>query len=436
MGRMMEWRRLLSTRRFGHGDATIPRPARSAFQKDWDRIVFSSAFRRLQDKTQVHSLPDNDYVRTRLTHSLEVSSVSRSLGAAVGQVIRERNGDLGDASPADVGAVVAAAAVAHDIGNPPFGHFGEDTIRHWFREAGARYLTGLSPVERADLETFEGNAEGFRLVARLQNWRDDGGLRLTAATLGAMTKYPFGAAPGRKKFGFFAAEADLFRAVADEVGLVPKNDGWCRHPLAHLVEAADDICYRVVDLEDGYKLGRLGFEETEALLLQLLPKTPPRYADVGEPPQKIAYLRAKAIGRLIDSAVTAFFDHEAAIMAGTFEGGLLAKTNHAQTLAAMEQLETQRLFRSRERLELEIGAGEVMTTLLESFVGAVEDWADAGFREDALSPRERALIGLLPAPPHTGSRYQRLLAVVDFIAGMTDTYAVTTFRRLKGLVKA
>jgi dGTPase len=433
---MMHWRQLLSTRRFGHGDTPVPRPARSAFQKDWDRIVFSSAFRRLQDKTQVHSLPENDYVRTRLTHSLEVSSVGRSLGAAVGQVVRERGGDLGDATPADVGAVVAAAAVAHDIGNPPFGHFGEDTIRHWFRDGGAQHLSDLSPAERADLETFEGNAEGFRLVARLQNWRDDGGLRLTAATLGAMTKYPFGSGPGRTKFGYFAAEADLFRAVAGEVGLVPKNDGWCRHPLAHLVEAADDICYRVVDLEDGYKLGRLGFEETEGLLLKLLPQTPPRYAAVGEAPQKIAYLRAKAIGRLIDAAVTAFFDHEAGIMSGRFAGGLLAQTRHAETLSAMEQLETQRLFQSRERLELEIGAGEVLTTLLASFVGAVEDWAAAGFRDEALSPRTRALIHLLPAAPHAGSRYQRLLAVVDFIAGMTDTYAVTTFRRLKGLVKA
>ena len=432
----MNWHRLLSTRRFGHGNAPVPRPARSAFQKDWDRVVFSSAFRRLQDKTQVHSLPENDYVRTRLTHSLEVSSVGRSLGAAVGQVVRERGDDLGDASPADVGAVVAAAAVAHDIGNPPFGHFGEDTIRHWFRDAGARHVADLSPTQRADLETFEGNAEGFRLVARLQNWRDDGGLRLTAATLGAMTKYPFGAAPARAKFGFFAAEADLFRAVAEEVGLVPKNDGWCRHPLAHLVEAADDICYRVVDLEDGFKLGRLGFEETEALLLKLLPQTPSRYATVGDAPQKIAYLRAKAIGRLIDAAVTAFFDHEDAIMAGSFGGGLLEKTRHAETLKAMEQLETQRLFHSRERLELEIGAGEVLTTLLASFVNAVEDWAAAGFRDDPLSPRARALVHLLPAPPRFAARYDRLLAVVDFIAGMTDTYAVTTFRRLKGLVKA
>jgi dGTPase len=435
---MMNWPRLLSTRRFGHGDTPRPAPDRSAFQKDWDRVVFSSAFRRLQDKTQVHSLPENDYVRTRLTHSLEVSSVGRSLGAAIGQVIGERGDDLGEASPADIGAVVAAAAMAHDIGNPPFGHFGEDTIRHFFRDPaqGARYLDGLGDTERADLTGFDGNAEGFRLVARLQNWRGDGGLRLTAATLAATAKYPFGAAAGRTKFGFFAAERDLFRAVAEEVGLPPAGDGWARHPLAHLVEAADDICYRVVDLEDGFKLGRLGFDETEALLLRLLPGRPPRYGDVGDAPQKIAYLRAKAIGRLIDDAVTAFLDHEAAIMEGSFAGDLLNHTRHAETIAAIERVETQRLFRSRERLELEIGAGEVLTALIASFTGAVEDWAEAGFSDAGLSPRARALIGLLPVPPREASRYHRLLAVADFIAGMTDTYAVSTFRRLKGLVKA
>lgn len=432
----MHWPRLLSTRRFGHGDTPVPRPARSAFQKDWDRVVFSSAFRRLQDKTQVHSLPETDYVRTRLTHSLEVSSVGRSLGAAVGQAIHEAGGDLGEAVPADIGAVVAAAALAHDIGNPPFGHFGEDTIRHWFRGSGARYTRLLTPAERAGFDYFDGNAEGFRVVTRLSNWRDDGGLRLTAATLASMTKYPVGAAPGRSKFGFMAAEADLFAAVAEEVGLIPGDFGWCRHPLAQLVEAADDICYRVVDLEDGFKLGRLHFEETEALLIRLLPRVPARYGDVGEGAQKIAYLRAKAIGRLIDAAVAAFRDNEGAIMAGTFSGDLLAHTKHAETLAAIEKIETERLFRSRERLELEIGAAEVLTTLLDAFVGAVEDWAAAGFTDTELSPRARALIGLLPAPPRDLLPYPRLLAVVDFIAGMTDSYALATFRRLKGLVKA
>ncbi len=432
----MDWPRLLSTRRFGHGDAPVPRPARSAFQKDWDRVVFSSAFRRLQDKTQVHSLPETDYVRTRLTHSLEVSSVGRSLGASVGQAIHEAGGDLGEAAPADIGAVVAAAALAHDIGNPPFGHFGEDTIRHWFRGAGARYTAVLTPAERAGFDFFDGNAEGFRVVTRLSNWRDDGGLRLTAATLAAMTKYPCGAAPGRSKFGFMAAEAELFAAVAAEVGLIPLDDGWCRHPLAHLVEAADDICYRVVDLEDGFKLGRLQFEETEAALLRLLPKVPARYRDVAEGGQKIAYLRAKAIGRLIDAAVQAFLDNREAIMGGRFKGDLMGRTGYADALKAIERLETERLFRSRERLELEIGAAEILTTLLDAFVGAVEDWAAAGFDEQSLSPRAKALIGLLPAAPRDTSACRRLLAVVDFIAGMTDSYALATFRRLKGLVKA
>jgi dGTPase len=448
---MMDWRRLLSTQRFGHGEAEPGAPVRSAFQKDWDRVVFSSAFRRLQDKTQVHSLPESDYVRTRLTHSMEVSSVGRSLGAAVGQTVLQRQPALGRyATAADFGHIVSAACLAHDIGNPPFGHFGEDTIRFWFKDArgGAPLIAGLGAAEQADFTGFEGNAQGFRILTRLQNWHDQGGLRLTAATLATFTKYPCDAtiAPaaragdvGTAKFGFFQTEKPLFEAVAAVVGLLrrPAENGtaWCRHPLAFLVEAADDICYRVVDLEDGYKLGRIRFDEAETLLIALLGSAPARYPDIGEPPRKIGYLRAKAIGRLIDACAEIFRDNEPAVMAGTLHQDLLALVPQQGTLAAIAGLTNERIFQTRERYQTEIGGGEVIVTLLEAFTQAIEARVQAG-PDARLSPRNDVLLRLLPIPVRFDDAYVRLLQVTDFVSGMTDSYALSQFRRLKGLTIA
>lgn len=438
---MMDWRKLLSARRLGHKGAEPVSPARSPFQKDWDRVVFSSAFRRLQDKTQVHSLPESDYVRTRLTHSMEVSSVGRSLGALVGQTVVQRH-ELADAvSAAEFGHIVAAACLAHDIGNPPFGHFGEDTIRHWFADTGggAALLDPLSPTERADLLGFEGNAQGFRILARLQNWRDAGGLRLTCATLAAFTKYPHGSlANGREsnpgKFGYFQAERKLFAEVADDVGLLPGADGaWCRHPLAYLLEAADDICYRVVDLEDGYKLGRIGFAEAEGLLRDLVGRFPPRYAEIADEGWRVAYLRAKAIGQLIDNAAQVFLDHEADIMAGRFTGDLLTRTRVMPTLATIDTVTRTQVFETRERFQSEIAGTEILTALLAAFANALLERESAANR---VSPRTEALLRLLPdLPPATEDRYHWLLRVTDFVSGMTDSYALTQFRRLKGFAK-
>ncbi len=444
---MMDWRRLLSTKRFGHTGDEPGGPARTAFQKDWDRVVFSSAFRRLQDKTQVHSLPESDYVRTRLTHSMEVSSVGRSLGAAVGQVVMERQPRLaGVAQAADFGHIVAAACLAHDIGNPPFGHFGEDTIRHWFQDpaGGGARLDGLSAAEQADLTGFEGNAQGFRILTRLQNWHDEGGLRLTAATLASFTKYPrtaLLAAPpepgdaGAAKFGVFQDELPAFAAVAKAVGLIARQDGeayWCRHPLAYLVEAADDICYRVVDLEDGFKLGRIRFEEAEELLLALVGSAPPRYRQIAEAPRRIAYLRAKAIGRLVDAVVTVFLDGEAALIAGDFQADLLAETPQAPVLARIATLTAERIFATRERFQTELAGVEILTTLLAAFVDATAERRDGA----ASSPRGRVLLELLPEAARPDTPYRQLLQITDFVSGMTDTYALSQFRRLRGLLGA
>lgn len=462
---MMDWRKLLSTARPGEDDGSAQGhaegPARTAFQKDWDRVVFSSAFRRLQDKTQVHAMPESDYVRTRLTHSLEVSSVGRTLGAAVGQVVMQRHAGLDAvATPADFGHIVAAAALAHDIGNPPFGHFGEETIRFWFADAGGgrRALEPLSAAERADFLGFEGNAQGFRILTRLQNWRDQGGLRLTAATLGAFSKYP---RPSRiapppvpvpasvpdcasAKIGFFQAEKDLFAGIAETLGLIardgvlPEGDqsrAWCRHPLAFLVEAADDICYQIVDLEDGYKLGRIQFAEAESLLVAVIGGTPPRYASVAEAPRRISYLRGHAIGSLTDAVVQVFLDREAEIMAGNLTQNLLSQTSAQSTLREIAALTDARVFSTRSRYEVELGGVEIMTTLLEAFVAGVEEVAAAKAGGGRLSPRARTLARILPEPLQLDPPYLRLLQVTDFVSGMTDTYALTQYRRLRGGIR-
>lgn len=439
---MMEWGQLLSARRLGQARAEPVTPARSPFQKDWDRLVFSSAFRRLQDKTQVHSLAQSDYVRTRLTHSLEVSSVGRSLGAMAGEVLVRRyfqknaQGALREnagISAAEFGHIVAAACLAHDIGNPPFGHFGESVIRDWFADAagGAKLMAKLKPAQRADFLHFDGNAQGFRIVTRLQNWRRGGGLQLTLATLGAFSKYPNAAlsAKAAGKFGFFQAEATLFAQVAKSLGLAAQKgraQAWLRHPLAYLVEAADDICYRIVDWEDGYKLGRISFREAEAALRALLAAPPARYRELEDQPRKIGYLRAKAIGGLIEQTVDVFLAHEKAIRAGRFSGDLLARTPSRAVLAEIEATTQKRIFISAERRHTEAEGAKILRALLSA---AAECYC-AG-RSAKLSPAARSLRALLPEAPKPGeSRYARLLKAVDFVSGMTDSYALALYRGL------
>lgn len=437
-GMTMQWSRLLSAQRLGHETAEPVTPSRNPFQKDWDRVVFCSAFRRLQDKTQVHSLPESDYVRNRLTHSLEVSSVGRSLGAQVGEVVLQRHGGLG-VSAAEFGHIVAAACLGHDIGNPPFGHFGEATVQHWFRSGpGATLIQDLPQQQQRDFLHFEGNAQGFRVMTRLQNWRDAGGLRLTCATLATFMKYPFGsqaADPQKGKFGHFVAETALFEEMARNVGLLSLgHDRFARHPLTELVEAADDICYSVVDIEDGFKLGRITFAEAEGWLKQLLLRQPPRYREIEDETWKIAYLRAKVIGDLIDLAVQVFLDHETEILNGRFEGDLLSRTDRAPILAEIAAFTRSRIFETRERFQTEVMGGEVLTSLLDAFCSAHHAYEIAGGDLKAMAPRQRALLRLMPQKPKPGlGRYDWLLTVTDFISGMTDSYALRQFQRLRGL---
>ena len=445
MGKKKIWEKLLSSERLGAGKA--PGTAeRTAFQQDYDRIVFTSAFRRLKDKTQVFPLSKSDYVRTRLTHSLEASCVGRSLGAVVGREIIARHG-LKDVESGDFGAIVAAACLAHDIGNPPFGHAGEDAIREWFRISGLLERHDFTAAQRADFERYEGNAQGFRIVSRLQSPANPGGLQLTSAVLATFTKYPrpshvAGELDGKsgKKFGFFQQDADNFARVAASTGLVERIPGtaWRRHPLAFLVEVADDTCYLIVDLEDAARLGFVPYKDAECLLADLAGNTinGGRLDRLHDPKERLEYLRAKAIGRLLESAAAVFLENEAAILDGSFDEELLDQSPVGVPLQAVLRVAKETIYTARPALEIETAGFEVLGALLALYTNAVEAAAEVpGTR---MTTRERMLLRLLPTQflGHDGKPdadpYVRLLQVADFVAGMTDSYAVDMYRKLKG----
>lgn len=448
----MRWQQLMTSARLGLENPEAGASRRTDFQRDFDRLVFSAAFRRLQDKTQVFPLAESDYVRTRLTHSLEVSCVGRSLGTRVGEQLcanRELSG--AGLAPADVGAVVSAACLAHDIGNPPFGHSGEDAIRQWFAESqlGGSLLQHLSPAQRLDFQRFEGNAQGFRTLARLQSAANHGGMQLTCATLATFSKYPRAAwvpvpgpvGPGMRKHGFMLADLELFRIVAEATGLLPMDeDGlvWARHPLAYLVEAADDICYRIIDIEDGFREGLLSYGEVRDLFAPLLPDASlnRRLAGMHDDKERVEYLRARTINDLVQQVSGVFMDHESTLLAGRMEAPLLDLLPAARHLRAFLELATRRLYFSSGVVDVATAGFEVLGGLLEAFVAAVEDVAEAGTRA---SPRNRMLLHLMPeqflgAQANPGpDLYGRLLGVTDFVSGMTDSYAVSLYKKLTGI---
>ena len=443
MTKRQVWEKLLSAERLGAG-AAPGTPERTAFQQDYDRIVFTSAFRRLKDKTQVFPLSKSDYVRTRLTHSLEASCVGRSLGAVVGREIIARHG-LADLDGADFGAIVAAACLAHDIGNPPFGHAGEDAIREWFRQSGLLDRHPLTAAQRADFERYEGNAQGFRIVTRLQSPANPG-LQLTSAVLATFTKYPRPSCLDReldgksgKKFGYFQQDAAAFQRVARSTGLVERipDTAWRRHPLAFLVEVADDTCYLIVDLEDAARLGFVPYRDAECLLADLAGNTVSggRLERLHDPKERLEYLRAKAIGCLLESAAAVFLENEDAILDGRFDDELLEQSPIAHPLQAVLKLAKDAIYVARPALEIETAGFEVLGGLLALFCNAVE----AGAGHGRFTTRDRMLLELLPAQflGHDGEPdpdpYVRLLQVADFVAGMTDSYAVDMYRKLKGI---
>jgi dGTPase len=446
----LEWEKLLTDSRLG--EKVQPKQklqdGRSEFQKDFDRIVFSPAFRRLQDKTQVFPLPESDFVHTRLTHSLEVSCVGRSLGNLVGETIVKRNPLLGNYfTKFHLGEIVAAACLAHDIGNPPFGHSGEDAIAEYFRNGtGQKFKSKIKDEKKwTDLTKYEGNAQGFRIITKLQNPKVKGGLNLTYSTLAAVTKYPRESYVNSqnksfqnkayRKYGFFQAEKDIFKEVASATGLdcikSQKNYWWCRHPLAFLVEAADDICYRVMDLEDGFRLGLISFKETEEMLIPLINKQALKGYREKDEKDRIGYLRAIAISELVNELAKVFLDEEKNILSGKFENDLIGEIKRAKALKRIKEISVIKIYKSRSVVEREVAGYEVLGGLLDTFVDSYNE-----AYERKISAKNKSVFALLPiriSEDIPGELYLKLLRIIDFVSGMTDSFAVSLFRKIKGI---
>jgi dGTPase len=447
----MPWTRLLSTRRFPDQQLPPADAVRGAFVQDYDRVVFSSAFRRLQRKTQVMPLPETDFVHTRLTHSLETAVVGRSLGRLAARLLLKNDAALARQLPhfdQDCGDIVAAACLAHDIGNPPFGHSGEDAISSYFGSAAAApYLAGLSPAEVADLQHFEGNAAGFRILTHTYAAHSTGtaGLGLTYATLGAFTKYPKPSivpetarqgGASEKKYGHFQTEAPRFRHVADELGLLAKDAEagfYHRHPLAFLVEAADDLCYRIIDFEDGLKLGLIAPETGLPLLKKMLNDAPGRVASVQwyDWREELGYIRARLIGKLVNELSTLFAHHAPAILRGEYDQPLIKELGCWTDLQEVQRLSIEKLYRSRPVLEIEAAGFDVLGGLLDAFLCAIFDTSQGH--------RSRKLLLLLPAQFRAEgsqahiSAYEKILLLTDFVAGMTDQNALSLYKTIKGI---
>lgn len=439
----MQWQRLLDPSRLDGERSGREEIGRSPFHKDHDRIVFSGSFRRLGRKTQVHPLTDNDHIHTRLTHSLEVGCVGRSLGMIVGELLRERLPAW--MTPADLGVIVQAACLGHDIGNPPFGHAGEYAIRDWFKRAeadGSGLLEGLTEHERADLLTYEGNAQGFRVVTQIEYNQFRGGMRLTAATLGTLLKYPWTVEHGGSagKFGCYQSERRLLAEVAERLGLLPREAGrWCRHPLAWLVEAADDICYALLDLEDGLEMGILRFDEVADVLLQIAGDTPPDYPamvrDGVSQRRRIAALRGAAMERAVNDVGAVFVAHETALLNGTLNADLLelCHPDLGWGVKAAKQLARERIFQNERKAKLEIGAYTTLGILLEAFIGAAHELHYTG-GSSFKHQRVLALIGE-NTPKPSWPLYDSYRRMLDFIGGMTDHYAVDLAQEMGGRLR-
>jgi dGTPase len=437
----LDWARLFETRRFAEA-ARAERPNRNPFQVDQDRIVFSRPFRRLQRKTQVHPLPTNAHIRNRLVHTLEVTSVGRSLGCAAGEALRAELDAIGR-TPDDLGYLVQATCLAHDIGNPPFGHAGEEAIAAWMAQFLAAHAdAGLDP----DVAHFDGNAQGFRILTRADGYRQRGGMRLTEATLAAFLKYPWpaddpraarGGRPG-VKFGHFATEAAAFAEVAAAAGLAGPNP---RHPAVWLMEAADDIVYSLADLEDAVELEMVAY----ATYLDLVGPIPDSIASLAAEetvPQRISYLRAKAIGDLINACVRAFVEHREAILAGALPAGtglielfVPSDARRGAALAEIKRFNRRHIYIHPRKVEFEIAAADVLGKALEVFVPSCLGFARAGGDDARLRHRDRQVLSLMqdyrPLPDFTPS--DAIRCAIDFVSGMTDDYASYLAARLRGL---
>ncbi|MCS2701962.1 deoxyguanosinetriphosphate triphosphohydrolase [Phocaeicola vulgatus] len=437
----MNWKQLISNKRFGMEELHEARKDdRTEFQRDYDRLIFSAPFRRLQNKTQVFPLPGSVFVHNRLTHSLEVSCVGRSLGNDVASQLLKKHPALADSHISEIGSIVSAACLAHDLGNPPFGHSGEKAISTYFSEGqGMALKKELSPMEWDDLTHFEGNANAFRILTHQFEGRRKGGFVMTYSTLASIVKYPFSSqlAGKKSKFGFFLSEEADYQKIAGELGIIrlSKPDEplrYARHPLVYLVEAADDICYQMMDIEDAHKLKLLTHDETKGLYMQFFDEKRRKRIEevcriVTDVNEQIAYLRSSVIGALIKECTRVFTENEEKILTREFEGTLIMHicSPLKEAYDNCSAIAFQRIYRSSDVLDIELAGFRVISTLIDLMINAVRS------PEKAYS---QLLINRISGQYNVNAPtlYGKIQAVLDYISGMTDVYALDLYRKIKG----
>ena len=439
----MEWKQLISNKRFGQEHKHAERhDDRSEFKRDYDRLIFSSAFRRLQNKTQVFPLPGSIFVHNRLTHSLEVASVGMSIGNDISRRVIQKQPDLKDTLVEEIGTIVSAACLAHDLGNPPFGHSGEKAIQTFSEGPGLKIKSMVSSEFWDDITHFEGNANAFRILTHRFKGRRQGGFVMTYSMLASIVKYPFASslAGNHGKFGFFASEAESYRKIADELGISCKSAPgeplkYARHPLVYMVEAADDICYEIMDIEDSHKLKILSYAETEHLLLSFFDediqqKIRQRIIDeeLTDKNEKVVYMRASVIGKLENECVAAFLAHEEEILAGTFEGSLIDHISERQKKAykECEKISFSKIYQSKPVLDIELSGYQIMATLMEVFIEAAVN--PSRFYSKQLLRRVSSQYDI-----ENENLEERIMAVLDYISGMTDIYALDIYQKINGI---
>lgn len=445
---MMNWNTLLSAHRYHPGSpaSLFHSHDRSQFQRDYDRLIFSSPFRRLQNKTQVFPLPGNIFVHNRLTHSLEVASVGRSLGNKIAQFLKQNRIQMENPELLEeIGTIVSSACLAHDLGNPPFGHSGEEAISYFFSEGEGRYFKKLlSDEEWTDLSHFEGNANAFRLLTHSFNGRRPGGYTMTYTTLASIVKYPFESTCATHKgfkYGFFQSEKEIFRQVAEELGLLQIEEHplqYVRHPLVYLVEAADDICYQIMDIEDSHKMRILSYDETTAILenfydknedkedLKIIART---FKVVTDKNERIAFLRAGIINKLINACADVFCNNYETIMDGTFKSTLIKNLSgtNKEAYDKCTDLAYSRIYHTDIVTQIQIAGFKILGTILKEYTDAV------------LKPETyyaRNILSVMPEQYQVSkenSMYTKIQTVVDYVSGMTDSYALNLYRKIKGI---
>lgn len=437
----MNWKQLISNKRFGlellH---EAKKDDRTEFQRDYDRLIFSAPFRRLQNKTQVFPLPGSIFVHNRLTHSLEVSCVGRSLGNEVATLLLKSHPELSDSHLSEIGSIVSAACLAHDLGNPPFGHSGEQAIGTYFSEGKGQHLRPLlSSAEWEDLIHFEGNANAFRLLTHQFRGRRKGGFVMTYSTLASIVKYPFSSrlAGKKQKFGFFLSEENDYQRIAQELGITQlSQEGeplhYARHPLVYLVEAADDICYQMMDIEDAHKLKILTTQETQTLYKQFfsnerLEKIEQICQLVTDTNEQIAYLRSSVIGVLIKECTRVFVENETAILSGTFSGPLIRHLSEPvkQAYENCSKTAFTKIYCAKDVLDIELAGYQVITTLIDLMIEAVR-YPDKAYSKLLINRISKQYD--VEAP----TLYGKIQAVLDYISGMTDVYALDLYRKING----